>query len=862
MATTDDRSQHSDAGLGKTGPSAARLVTFYSYKGGVGRTMALANAACQLARRHGLNVIAVDWDLEAPGLHYYFGLSDDDLRTQPGLIDYLEDFIAEVAKGPTGQVPPISRYLVQPAERIRDQIRFGSIRLLTCGKTNNEYMSRVRRFDWEQFYSRQSGFQIIETLKTELLINSDISLIDARSGQSDIGATPTIQVPDAIILLFTSNQQNLDGTARIARYLSAREERSKQGFEKPTILLVPSRVFLSNTYRRWLHSSANAVYAKLLEEGVLNPNDQPKGLLQCTLSVEPDSSVGEALPVLGRKSRLRDAYFELAAAIADLHGGRAIWSGAQGTLPLTKEIKREQRGTVRPSRVTESAADKARALEAALARRDEHQAARLRYELGLIALEEGRLKEAEDHFRLALSYYQDRKETLRVLRINFDLARVRVAQGRTDEALRLFRDIITRSRELADQSLSAAAMHAAGGVLATQRRFGEAWNLFADALSVVQRADVPRAESTVLVSMGALRAEEGRLDEAWQLYSQSLAVASDKGDAHGRSRALFAMGELREKQGNYEEALSLNERSLAIDERTGDLEGQMASLAAIGDLLFNRKRFDEARHRYEHGLELARSGNISHMEARFTHELGTVYAAEGRFAEANELFERALALRERVDPSGVPVTLLAMAQARAGQDKNDEAEKLFQRALKSAEQQRNSKAVGVILISVAQWYERRELLEKALPFYQRAISNAADDDFETRALALVGIGDIQRARKNFNAALEAYKQATPLFDRVGDVRGRSLVLCLTALVFADQQMDDEALKYFEQGLSLDPNKDTQAATLFRMAEIRRNRNESSEASRLYERALQFAIEAKDDELMRRIQSSMARFPRR
>ena len=47
------------------------IVTFYSYKGGVGRSMALANIAVLLARR-GLKVLMVDWDFEAPGLDRYF----------------------------------------------------------------------------------------------------------------------------------------------------------------------------------------------------------------------------------------------------------------------------------------------------------------------------------------------------------------------------------------------------------------------------------------------------------------------------------------------------------------------------------------------------------------------------------------------------------------------------------------------------------------------------------------------------------------------------------------------------------------------------------------------------------------------
>ena len=59
-----------------------QIITFYSYKGGTGRTMALANTAWILAST-GLRVLAVDWDLESPGLHRYFHpfLLDKQLRS-------------------------------------------------------------------------------------------------------------------------------------------------------------------------------------------------------------------------------------------------------------------------------------------------------------------------------------------------------------------------------------------------------------------------------------------------------------------------------------------------------------------------------------------------------------------------------------------------------------------------------------------------------------------------------------------------------------------------------------------------------------------------------------------------------------
>ena len=76
------------------------VITFYSYTGGAGRSMALANVACLLAPRcrPGRGVLMVDWSLQSASLHRYFqnkleswhGQSDrtgNKLDLQPGLFD-------------------------------------------------------------------------------------------------------------------------------------------------------------------------------------------------------------------------------------------------------------------------------------------------------------------------------------------------------------------------------------------------------------------------------------------------------------------------------------------------------------------------------------------------------------------------------------------------------------------------------------------------------------------------------------------------------------------------------------------------------------------------------------------------------
>ncbi len=82
-----------DAGRG------GRIVTFYSYKGGTGRTMALANTAWILAA-NGFRVLTVDWDLEAPGLAKFFHpfLDPDALAGTSGLMDLIQEYREEAVR--------------------------------------------------------------------------------------------------------------------------------------------------------------------------------------------------------------------------------------------------------------------------------------------------------------------------------------------------------------------------------------------------------------------------------------------------------------------------------------------------------------------------------------------------------------------------------------------------------------------------------------------------------------------------------------------------------------------------------------------------------------------------------------------
>lgn len=125
----------------------AVIYTFYSFKGGVGRSMAVANVA-EWMRLEGARLVLIDWDLEAPGLENYFYDSVDDLlgvRSRPGLLDllllYREEFqnaaranpaltAADVAEDVVRRLPSIRNFMDPiPGHSPRD----GSLYLITAG---------------------------------------------------------------------------------------------------------------------------------------------------------------------------------------------------------------------------------------------------------------------------------------------------------------------------------------------------------------------------------------------------------------------------------------------------------------------------------------------------------------------------------------------------------------------------------------------------------------------------------------------------------------------------------------------------------------------------------------------------------
>jgi hypothetical protein len=207
--------------------------------------MALANVAW-IAASKGYRVLAVDWDLESPGLHRYFHpfLLDKQLRSSRGVIDMIREFAAATLdRSPSADDDPL--WLSQYAEVFQYAISLnwdfpagGRLDLLPPGQQDPSYTKAVSTFDWDTFYERQNGGAFLDALRENMRRHYDYVLIDSRTGLSDAAGICTIHLPDMVVDCFTMSDQSIEGAAAVARSIVNQRETS----EPIRIVPVPMRV--------------------------------------------------------------------------------------------------------------------------------------------------------------------------------------------------------------------------------------------------------------------------------------------------------------------------------------------------------------------------------------------------------------------------------------------------------------------------------------------------------------------------------------------------------------------------------------------------------------------------------------------
>jgi len=192
-----------------------KVVTFYSYKGGVGRSLLAANSAALLAA-HGRTLIW-DLDVEAPGLHHIDALRGSEPE-RSGFLDWFLAWQQKVAKQNAPQPTlPGGAELKKLAQRLR-KTSLHQLDILPAFGSSRDPAELYIQIDWGHWFQQHlpDGLALFQALIEHFgALGYAHVVIDSRTGHTDLGGLLTGLLPDVTVLVGGYGPQNLDGMARV-----------------------------------------------------------------------------------------------------------------------------------------------------------------------------------------------------------------------------------------------------------------------------------------------------------------------------------------------------------------------------------------------------------------------------------------------------------------------------------------------------------------------------------------------------------------------------------------------------------------------------------------------------------------------
>jgi len=254
---------------------SSRIVAFYSYKGGVGRSLALANTGVALAAR-GHKVLLVDLDLEAPGLHEIHPFRDVGTPATGGLLELLSLYINNSSDAlgtspkefPIWQLEthatPVWRSIGNDAEGMA-RTPDGEVWLLPASgavwsfkgaldSATLAYSAALEQFNWQTFYAKAGDAawaHILSRITGEAGgYGFDFVLLDSRTGLSDPFYVALTLASD-LVAVTGFNRQNIKGVRDVVRQTQEAGFIAEYGRKRVYLVGSPAPEIDEVRWQRW-----------------------------------------------------------------------------------------------------------------------------------------------------------------------------------------------------------------------------------------------------------------------------------------------------------------------------------------------------------------------------------------------------------------------------------------------------------------------------------------------------------------------------------------------------------------------------------------------------------------------------------
>lgn len=286
------------------------------------------------------------------------------------------------------------------------------------------------------------------------------------------------------------------------------------------------------------------------------------------------------------------------------------------------------------------------------------------FELGKFSILQGEARRAVDDYlvRALVLYKRSRNlygvaTTVNALGIGYSRL------GQTANAEEQYRMAAALQREVGNRRGVATSLRNLANVLSLRGAFDEAGDELAQARALNAELGDREGLAAVDNELGVLAEERGDYRGALEAYRRALQGWQQAGDAHGLAQALNDIGFANYQLGHYDDAQSYWQRAAESDAGLGDT-GRIRTGQNLGLLAAARGRWQQAGELQQHALAEAEKQQMPEETAVSRRNLAELALMQGDVAGSLAQADKAIALfRQREDRRGEADTRLLRVQA-------------------------------------------------------------------------------------------------------------------------------------------------------------------------------------------------------
>ena len=345
-----------------------------------------------------------------------------------------------------------------------------------------------------------------------------------------------------------------------------------------------------------------------------------------------------------------------------------------------------------------------------------------------------------------------------------------------------------------------------------------------------------------LETLGRVHNEFGDKKKALELFSQALPLRKAIGDRAGEANTLNNMATAYKLMGDYQKAFALWTQARLIFSELGDRAREGTALNNICVIHEDMGRYKDALEFCNQALAIRRNMNFHLGEATVLNNLAHIYSSLGEYQKALDLYTQSQAIFKIAGSrqgQGIAFNNIGFVYGTLGE--YQKAIDFYNQALDIFRAEGDQYREANVLNNVANNYAYIKDFSKALEINQRVLSlRKAVGDRDGEAVTLNNVANCYSNLGEKQKGLDYYNQSIILHRSIGNPRQLASALRDAGALYLNLGDNQRALDYFNEGLQITRtigDRNGEAATLFNIARLERDRGNLAEAKHRIEEAL-------------------------